>query len=211
MFGVAPVSAPPAPPRDPRKPLRRALWLACALVALWLAMQFVPTATPAAPPSPAATAPAGADAGTVVHRSTAFRAERQGFPFGYVAAAALLIGGGVFALKMRQRAAGEGRPGPALTSMGTLTLAPGQTLHLVACGADVLLVGQSGTGVNVLATYGRADFEARPAPLQLAARVVAPEAPPTPAVPPAPSQPSFADMLRARAPHLFVTGEGRAA
>ncbi len=208
MFGAAP--APAVPPAVPaRKPLRRALWLACGLVALWLVMQFVPR-TPAAPPTAVAVSPAGADAsdtGAVAGRGLALREERRLFSPGYLVAIAVLVGGGYLAFALRKRGAATALPADKLASLGTLTLAQGQTLHLVACGADVLLVGQSGTGVAVLATYPRADFEARPAvkPLQIASEVVSgPIAEP-------PVSPSFAEVLRARAPHLFVTGEGRAA
>lgn len=202
MFGAAPA---PAAPRDPRKPLRRALWLACGLVALWLAMQLVPETPTAMSPAPVAAeaAPDAFDAGAVAGRGLTLREERSLFSPGYLAALALLVGGAYFALKLRKRATGGALPAQTLASLGALTLAPGQTLHLVACGSEVLLVGQASTGVTLLATYPRADFETRPRPmpLQLPAEIVpADEAPP-----------SFAEILRQRAPHLFATGEGRAA
>lgn len=209
MFGVAPAPA-VQPPRKSRNPLRRALWLACGLIALWLVMQFVPRAPAGPDAAPSVAAEIGTadpfDTGTVAGRDLGLREERSLFSPGYVAAVALLVGGAFFALKLRKRGTKAGLPAESLASLGTLTLAQGQTLHLVACGTDVLLVGQSSTGVTLLATYPRAEFEARPrvSPLQLAAEVVTPvEAEAAP--------PSFAEILRARAPHLFVTGEGRAA
>ncbi len=202
MLGTPPLAS--AAPREARRPLRRALWLGGGLVALWLAMQFIPTLTPPAPAvAPVATADTP-DTGTVAGRDVTFREERSVFSPGYLVAIALLAGGGVWALRLRRRTASEVLSTSTLQSLGTLTLAPGQTLHLVACGGDVLLVGQSATGVTLLATYPRETFVARARVTPLAAHPGAPAPPETVA-------PSFADLLRARAPHLFAVQDGQAA
>ncbi len=191
---------------DTRRPLRRAAWMASGLIALWLVMQFVPKpGMPAASAPPAATVASvdpGFDTGTVARSGLPLREERGGFSMGYVVALLILGGGAWLALKLRRDKNGARGPANTLHSLGTLTLTPGQTLHLVACGTDVLLVGQGANGVSLLATYPRDDFEARPRVTALAPAVDAPASTPAP---------SFGDLLRARAPHLFVVEEGRAA
>lgn len=211
MFRAAPAS--PAAPRDRRVPLRRALWMAGGLVVLWGAMQLVPA--PAPPPTGSAAAPVADaaapsfDTGTVAGRPLGLREERSLFSPGYLVALLILAGGAWWALTLRRKATAETLPAAALQSLGTLTLTPGQTLHLVACGADVLLVGQGAGGVTLLATYPRETFEKRPRVTALPSAPGPEPAPPTPG--PTPEAQSFGELLRARAPHLFAAEEGRAA
>jgi flagellar biogenesis protein FliO len=71
--------------------------------------------------------------------------------------------------------------------LGNLTLAPGQTVHLVAVGPDVLVVGQNAGGLTTLARYPRAEFDA-PTPSGDGAAYPAHAPASTPAA-------SFADVL----------------
>ncbi len=177
----------PAPSSAPRAQaghaLRRAGWCALALVALWGVSQFIPspqavqaqTVQQAAPDqatgadlfaggaSVERSARPDLDAGTVARSAPLGRGDRA-TPWGRFALVALLLGGGAWwAIRMkRQRDDGTLSTASAhsLHTLGNLTLAPGQTVHLVAVGPDVLVVGQNAGGLTTLAQYPRSEFEA---------------------------------------------------
>ncbi len=162
--------------------LRRAGWCALALVVLWGVSQFIPSPPSAQAQTVQQSTPDGAtgadlfadgasvertarpdfDAGTVARSERLGRSDRA-TPWGRLAIVALLLGGGAWwAVRMkRQREDGTLAVASAhsLHTLGNLTLAPGQTVHLLAVGPDVLVVGQNAGGLTTLARYPRAEFE----------------------------------------------------
>jgi flagellar biogenesis protein FliO len=101
------------------------------------------------------------DAGTVARKPIG-RPERS-TPWGTFAVVMVVLGGGAWwALRLNQQKGAGSTPASvgALGSLGSLTLAPGQTVHLVAVGPDVLVVGQNGSGLTTLARYSRDAFDA---------------------------------------------------
>lgn len=172
----------------PLRPWHRAALFGAGLLVLWLALQLAPPA-----PTPAPTVrPAAAEgripardarpaAGPAEGAPLVTRPERGLFRAGNVIALLLLAGGGVWAVHLRrQRAAGDGpAEAPTLRALDALTLAPGQSVRLVAVGDEVLLLGVAQGGVSLLCRYDAAD-----AP-------VAPDAPPRPA----PLSADFGELL----------------
>ena len=126
---------------------------------LWLALQLAPSAPPAAAAEPV---PADA-AGRLPDRADrpagpttlATRPERSLLRPGNVIAFLLLAGGGAWAIHLRRRQDGPGEAArePALRALDTLTLAPGQSVRLVALGDEVLLLGVAQGGVSLLCRY----------------------------------------------------------
>lgn len=200
----------PAPRRDAGRALRRAGWCALALVALWGVSQFVPSPAPAqaqaaqpaperatgadlfADGTPVRTDAPDLDAGTVA-RSAPLGTQHQTPWGGFAVVVALLGGGAWWAVRLRRQQAGGGASGGqaagALRSMGSLALAPGQTVHLVAVGPDVLAVGHNAAGLTTLGRWPADAFDAA-APPASGDGALLPSA--APAVSPAAS---FADVL----------------
>ncbi len=125
------------------KPLRWALLVGGGLLLLWGLALVMPTAEPAtSAEATAASAPALLSVGNLL-------------------AVLLLAGGGALALYLRRRAPENGGSDDApLRALSTLPLAQGQQLRLVACGADVLLLGVTAQEITLLRRYDRAAFDA---------------------------------------------------
>lgn len=137
-----------------QRPLRRAAFLAVALLILFVATRVVsaPRPTPDATPSSASDrAPVGVrSAGDTV---SALRP-------GYVAAALLLLGGAGFAYYLRRRdSAGPARR-DLLQPVGKLQLGPGQQVHLVSCGDELLVIGTTASQVSLLKSMPAATLNA---------------------------------------------------
>jgi len=95
-----------------------------------------------------------------------------------------------------------------LHELGTLALTQQQSIHLVAVGPEVLLIGQGPQGLQVLSRYPRdtAPLKSLPAPSPTpVAEAQHPQAVPSRTRPADGSPGDFAAQLRRRAPHLFVT------
>ena len=119
--------------------------MALALAVLWIATRFFTTSVPPAP----ADVPEEATAARVTEgaeRASLFRP-------GYLAAFALLAGGAGFALYLRRRS-GEASPTrEMLRSVGKLQLGPGQQVHLVSCGDELLVIGATNANVTLLKSF----------------------------------------------------------
>lgn len=229
--------------------VRRALLFAAALVVLWVLTGLLPDnerpaevpvpqtrsayealTAQAAPEAAPDAAPAHTDVGTVARNGNAggpvagAELRRDGpsvFSPGFLLVVVLLGGAGWWAFRLRRGRPTPGTPTARLTTLGSLPLGPQQSLHLVACGDDVLLVGQNASGLAVLGTYERRQFERSPAPVHALppaepARVQDVPVQPVAArpaaaaplvevrdVPLTEAPASFAALLRQRAPHLF--------
>lgn len=123
-------------------PLRWALLAGGGLVLLCGLVMLMPAATPEPAAGPATTGPALLSVGNVL-------------------AALLLAGGAAFALYLRRRPPEAGRDAAApLRALGTLSLAQGQQLRLVACADEVLLLAVTADAVTLLRSYDRAAFDA---------------------------------------------------
>lgn len=129
-----------------QRPLRRALFLAAALLLLWLGTQYLSPATP--PPSVTA-ADAAVEGETEMPR---LRSSSSSFRPGYVLAVVLLAGGGAFALYLRKKTGAAATGKDLLQPLARIPLGPGQQLHLVSCGDDVLLLGATGSQITLLKT-----------------------------------------------------------
>ncbi len=173
----------PAPRVEAGRALRRAGWCALALVVLWGASQFIPSPPAARAQSVQQATPdratgadlfadgaavdrtqrADLDAGTVARSEPLGRSDRA-TPWGRFTIVALLLGGGAWWAVRLKRQRDDGTlaadSASSLRTLGNLTLAPGQTVHLVAVGPDVLVVGQNAGGLTTLARYSKADFDA---------------------------------------------------
>jgi flagellar protein FliO/FliZ len=85
------------------------------------------------------------------------------FTWGNAAAFLLLLGGGAYALYLRQRGGG-GPSGTRIRPVGQLAFGQSQQLRLVACGGEVLLLGVTDDEITLLKTYPRDAFENLDAP-----------------------------------------------
>jgi len=172
------------------------------MVALWLMVQgaaLVPSATadpqgaPRAASAPAADSTSRAAGSTATGPMSSQLAPSGGiqvFTWGNVAALVLLLGGGAYALYLRQEGTSSATT-PAMQSVGQFSLGPSQRLHAVACGDEVLLLGVTEQEVTVLKTYTREAFEASASVADDAATSSTPSAASTPS-----HTPAFADLLR---------------
>lgn len=174
--------------RRPLRPWHRAALFGAGLLVLWLALQLAPAAPTPAPEVRSADAaerlPARSEAALAApaptSRTVGTRPERSLLRPGNVIALLLLAGGGAWAFHLRRRPAeGEAADAePVLRSLDALTLAPGQSVRLVAVGDEVLLLGLAQGGVSLLRRYDAAD------------------APVPPDAPAAPAVPDFSELLR---------------
>jgi flagellar biogenesis protein FliO len=175
-----------------RAPLRRAGLLSLLLIALLAAGKAFGPGRPAAASTLAdrneATAPAE---GVSASRPNA-PASRSAWTGGRVLAVVLLAAGGGIALVLHRRrpAAGAGTAA-ALGVIETRPLGPNQSLQLVACADEVLLLAVGAEGTTLLRHWPRAHFDADAPTLDDAV-----SAAPRPSAPDA-DVPSFAEVLAA--------------
>ena len=139
-----------------RAPLRRAGLLSLLLVGLLVAGK---TLGPDRAARSAATASRQDAPGRAEGVSAAPRPVPSGWTGGRVLAVLLLAAGGGVALVVRRRAAPGAPTGSALDVLSTQTLGPGQTLKLVACGDDVLLLSATAESVRLLRSWPRERFD----------------------------------------------------
>lgn len=138
-----------------RAPLRRAALLTVLLAVLLLATRWIAPARPR-PATEAARQFAPASTETLSARPPA----RRGGGWGQAVALLLLAGGGGLALRLRTRTvAGAPRAASSLDVLESHTLAPGQSLRLVACGSEVLLLSLGSDGTRLLRHWPRDRFD----------------------------------------------------
>ena len=135
-------------------PLRRAGLLAVALVVLLVAGRaFGPDAASSRAPS---------ERQTLHPQGEQVAAPASMWTGGRVLAVVLLLASGSVALVLRRRTASSAPPAAPIDVLGTHALGPGQSLRLVGCGDEVLLLSVSGDGARLLRHWPRADFEGAP-------------------------------------------------
>ena len=140
-----------------RAPLRRAGLLAVLLVVLVVAGKAL------GPDRSAATAPASRQelrAATENGSATRDRSPSN-WTAGRMLALLLLAGGAGGAFLLHRRSAPAAPTSAALDVIETHTLGPGQTLQLVACGDDVLLLSATSDAIRLLRTWPRDRFDRR--------------------------------------------------
>lgn len=144
------------PPIEARRYLKRAFLFGAGLLLLWVALQLVPS-----PSSPPETAVYSDDAGTVAARAEQRPSPRTPrlFTPGTLAALLLLGGGVAVAVHLRRTSTGEGPN--AITPLGEYALGPNQSLRLIECAGEVLLIGVTGGQVNLLRSYAADQFDLR--------------------------------------------------
>ena len=135
-----------------RAPLRRAGLLAGLLVVLLVAGQALGPDRAAAPPR--------ADRQQVLSAPEKGSAAPRGWTAGRALALLLLAGGAGGAWVLHRRSAPAAPRSSALEVIETHTLAPGQTLRLVACGDDVLLLSATAEAIRLLRSWPRERFDA---------------------------------------------------
>ena len=133
-----------------RAPLRRAGVLTALLVVLLVAGKAL------SPSQSAATATAGRNSVQAVAEKDA---ARGGWTGGRVLAVLLLAAGAGGAWVLHRRAAPTATRSSALDVLETHTLAPGQTLRLVACGDDVMLLSATPEAIRMLRHWPREQFD----------------------------------------------------
>ena len=146
-------------PQRTRQLLKRALLFGGGLVLLWLVVQLAPSS------SLSEAVPDPTSANRIAEPSPP--ASPMAFSWGYLGALALLVGGGAFALYLRQRTREGGGMEIPIQSLGHMTLAPNQQLRLVRCRGDVLLLGVTSGQITLLKSYAEEDIEAQPEPASL--------------------------------------------
>ena len=158
-------------------PLRRAGVLAVALIVLLvLGRAFGPETAASSSPAERQSPPGATEQ---------VAAPGSSWTGGRVIAVILLLAGGGVALVLRRRSASATPAQAALEVLGTHSLGPGQSLRLVSCGGEVLLLSVGGDGARLLRHWPQATFDG----LEGAA-------------------PSFADVLAQAAPDLEVAQSG---
>ena len=135
-----------------RAPLRRAGLLSVLLVGLLVAGK-------AFGPDRAARQPSTADRQEAPAAENASAPAPSGWTGGRVLAVLLLAAGGGVALVLHRRAAPGPVEDPALDVIATHTLGPGQTLRLVGCGDDVLLLSATAEAITLLRHWPRERFD----------------------------------------------------
>jgi flagellar biogenesis protein FliO len=130
--------------------LKRAGFFAAGLVLLWLAVELMPT------PSTSAPVVQESDEGVLAYgQASSTTPIRPGMVF----AVLILVGGGIFAVVLRKRSTDGGTSGP-LETLADMPITPDQRLRLIRCGDDVMLLGITAGGVNVLEKYRADAFDA---------------------------------------------------
>jgi len=179
-----------------RGPLRRAGLLSLLLIALLAAGKAFGPGRPAAASTLADRNEAAAPAEGVSASRPGAPTSRSAWTGGRVLAVVLLAAGGGIALVLHRRrpAAGAGTAA-ALGVIETRPLGPNQSLQLVACADEVLLLAVGAEGTTLLRHWPRAHFDADAPTLDDAVSAV-PPAVPRPRAPDA-DEPSFAEVLAA--------------
>ncbi len=149
--------------------LRRALFLSILLVILWIAIGLLPSTDVATgPPESTVTSEAnqveGASSAASFADGAALGSETALVRPGYVFIVLLLAGGGLLALWLKNKPTASGTPG-VLREIGRLRTDQQQLLQLVACADEVLLVGTSASGVNLLKAYPASLFPSAAPPV----------------------------------------------
>jgi flagellar protein FliO/FliZ len=139
-----------------RSMLKRAAFFAAGLVLLWVAVELMPTTTASAP------VVQETNEGSVAYRSDRSTPLKPGMIF----AGLILIGGVIVAVALRRQSVGT-TSDTCLETLADMPIAADQRLRLVRCGNDVLLLGITSGGVNVLEKYHRETFAEGSAPAAL--------------------------------------------
>lgn len=125
------------------------------MVALWFGTQAAamqPTASPSESPS--------TDSTTVASPNASGGASSIDlFTWGNLATVLLLVGGGAYALYLRQQYGNATGSTSLFQPLGQMTLGQSKHLRLVECGGEVLLLGVTNDGITLLKTYPRDAFE----------------------------------------------------
>lgn len=142
------LSRPRARRADARRYVKRALLFGAGLLLLWVALQLLPShSTPVQPRV------YSDSAGTVAARADAPSSGVPSFLSAGNVAAALLLGGGVALAVYLRRKTGDGGGTAPIKSVGELAIGPNQSLRLVECGSDLLLLGVTSGQINLLRLY----------------------------------------------------------
>lgn len=149
------LSTPGGARRPARQYLKRAALFGAGLLLLWVALQLLPGQT-----SPEDMLVYSDDAGTVAAQAETATASQAPslFTFGNLLAVLLLGGGVVTAIYLRRRATEDVHPN-AITTMGECPIGQGQSLRLVECGGEILLLGVASGQINLLRTYDKDRFD----------------------------------------------------
>lgn len=144
-----------APAPEARRYLKRAFLFGAGLLLLWVALQLVPSAAP-----PVESAVYSDDAGTVAARAEPSPPARTPGLFrpGTMVAILLLGGGVAVALRLRRRTNGGEGPS-AISPVGEYAIGPNESLRLVECAGEVLLVGVTAGQVTLLRSYPADRFD----------------------------------------------------
>lgn len=138
-----------------RRYVKRALLFGSGLLLLWVALQLFPVRT-----GDGAHAVFSDRTGTVAAQA-ADEVEPDApalFSPGTLAAVLLLGGGVALAVYLRRRNADGDAPAP-ITPLGEYSIGPGQSLRLVECGEEVLLLGVTSGRIELLRSYPAGHFE----------------------------------------------------
>ncbi len=132
-------------------PLRRAGLLAVALVVLLvIGRAFGPSAASSSSPA--------AERQSLQAPTEQVAAPTSSWTVGRIGAVLFLMVGGGIALVLRRRSSTATPSEAALEVLGTHSLGPGQSLRLVSCGDEVLLLSVGGEGTRLLRHWPRATF-----------------------------------------------------
>lgn len=134
-------------------PLKRAGLLTVLLIALVAASRWMGPAAMERPaePGPRQSGPALAEGVSAPSRSS--------LPGGVALLSIVLVGGGLAALVASRRRGGREATPTEMEVLETLSLGPGQSLRLVACGREVLLFSVTGEGAQFVRQWDRATFD----------------------------------------------------
>lgn len=170
-----------APRSGSKRYLRRAALFAAGLGLLWVALQLVPSEPPTPEPSVYSD-----ESGTVAHRQPEAGGRTLRLLTGGNVAAMLLLAGGVaVAVYLRRRSKDE-EPSVPITTLGQAAVGQNQSLRLVECGGEVLLLGVTSGQINLLRTYDDGRFD------ELRSALADEESAPAPAL----KESHFSDVLR---------------
>lgn len=140
---------------EARRYLKRAFLFGAGLLLLWVSLQLLPSRT--APEQP----PVYSDeAGTVASgtQKTPPSGTLNLFAPGNLVAILLLGGGVALAVHLRRRSRTGDAP-TAITPLGEYGIGPNQSLRLVECANEVLLIGVTSGQVTLLRSYTADQFD----------------------------------------------------
>ncbi|NNE69662.1 MAG: flagellar biosynthetic protein FliO [Rhodothermales bacterium] len=155
----------------PRDSLRRALLLSGLLVIVWTAIAFLPDPEPPAEsatnPVELAVQPATTEAADMESQEAAGTGSTFVLPEspslfgpGYLLVLVILGIAGTWALWLKGRRDTDS-PSSRLTEIGRFRLGPQQQIQLVRCAEEVLVLGVSNGGINLLKAYPADAFPAQ--------------------------------------------------